>query len=107
MDCDSLIKQVEHKFSTEVKSIEESENYDPAELSRKSADFLEWFENLINNGSVESGEVAESAKKCILKTLENDPEGTDHPLLSDALSIFSDKRLKEMFGVEIFANLDE
>ncbi len=107
MDCDTLIKQIENKFSTDVGSAEESQNSDPADMAKRSASFLEWFENLINNGLVDSGETVESAKKCILKTLEADPEGLDHPFLQDALSIFSDKRLTEIFGVKIFANLDE
>ncbi|MCL5731307.1 MAG: hypothetical protein M1605_04235 [Candidatus Thermoplasmatota archaeon] len=107
MDCEALIKQIEHKYHIEVKTLEDSQDYDPALLAERSANFLAWFEDLINNGLVDVGEGTESAKKCILRTIENDPEGTVHPLVYDALSVFSDKRLKEMFGVEIFANLDE
>lgn len=107
MDCDALIKQIEHKYFIEVKSVEDSKDYDPALLAERSANFLAWFEDIINNGLVDVGDETESAKKCILRTLENDPDGIAHPTVYDALSVFSDKRLKEMFGVEIFANLDE
>jgi hypothetical protein len=108
MDCANLIKQVENKYVQMIKSKEEDENSDPAEIAKSSADFIDWFEEIIKSGIVDTvnGEV-ESMKHCILKTIESDPEGETYGDLFDALSLFSNSRLKEMFGVQIFQELDD
>jgi hypothetical protein len=108
MDCDNLIKQVENKYIQMVRSKEDDDNSDPADIAKSSADFIDWFEEIITSGIVDTinGEV-ESMKHCILRSLETDPEGLKYGILFDALSLFSNSRLKEMFGVQIFQELDD
>lgn len=104
MDCPTLIEQIKNKYVKTVKVVEDpnSEVQSSPEYLTATSEFLRWFEELISNATVDNGESAMSAKSCILKSLQDDPSQEGNPELYEALALFSDKRIYEIFGVRIF-----
>lgn len=105
MDCPTLISQIKNKFVKTVKVVETpgSEEQSSPEYLAASSEFLRWFEEIISNATVENGETAMSAKSCILASIKDDSSQTENAELYEALALFSDKRIFELFGVRIFA----
>lgn len=106
MDCPTLISQIKNKYIKIVKVVENrgSEEMPSQDYLSAQSEFLRWFEEIIKNASVENGELAMSAKQCILSTINEDRDGKENDELIEALSLFSDKRIKELFGVSIFSD---
>ncbi|MCL4335300.1 MAG: hypothetical protein M1402_04300 [Candidatus Thermoplasmatota archaeon] len=106
MDCPTLISQIKNKYIKIVKVVENkgSEDLPSQDYLSAQSEFLRWFEEIIKNASVENGELSMSAKQCILSTINEDGEGNGNQELIEALSLFSDKRILELFGVKIFSD---
>lgn len=106
MDCPTLISQIKNKYIKTVKVVENpnSEEQSGPEYLSATSEFLRWFEEIISNATVENGETVMSAKACILSSINEDATQNDNPELYEALSLFSDKRIYEIFGVKIFTD---
>ncbi len=107
MDCISLIALIESKYSKTIASFGKEEDLSDTERHRYNdaiADFLRWMEDTILKTPVDVGESSISSRQCILDTLNQDPDEALHPDLWASLAIFSDMRLKQIFGVEIFSD---
>ncbi len=106
MDCPTLISQIKNKYVKTVKVVEDpnSEVQSSPEYLTATSEFLRWFEELISNATVENGETVMSAKTCVLTSIDEDPNQTKNPELYEALALFSDKRIYEIFGVKIFSD---
>lgn len=104
MDCPTLIEQIKNKYIKTVKVVEDpnSEEQSSPEYLTATSEFLRWFEELISNATVDNGESVMSAKSCVLSSITEDPEQSRNPELYEALALFSDKRIYEIFGVRIF-----
>ncbi len=102
MDCESSIKLIIQKYTTMIEQKENDPNTDPKELAEQTSNFISWFEEMIKGGVVDGEDQTYTIKHCILKVIETEPEDGSHSKLFDALMLFSDGRLKELFGVQIF-----
>ncbi len=106
MDCPTLISQIKNKYIKTVKVVEtpDADVQGSPEYLSATSEFLRWFEEMISNATVENGESVMSAKACILTSINEDSSQTENPELYEALSLFSDKRIYELFGVKIFTD---
>ncbi|MCL4332395.1 MAG: hypothetical protein M1162_02600 [Candidatus Thermoplasmatota archaeon] len=83
--------------------MDSSPDVDPGDYARSSSDFIEWLEAVIKNGIVDEGDQTIPGKTCIINVLSNENEDEETKDLIDALSLFSDFRIKELLGVSIFS----
>jgi hypothetical protein len=107
MDCNSLIALIESKYSKTISPFGKEEDLSETEMKRyldSTAEFLRWMEDTILKTPVDKGESSISARQCILDTLGDDPDEAHYPHLWASLALFSDMRLKQIFGVEIFSD---
>ncbi len=110
MDCNSLVAMIESKYSKAISPFGKEEDLSETEMHRyldATAEFLRWMEDTILKTPVDKGESSISARQCILDTLSEDPDEALHPDLWSSLALFSDMRLKQIFGVEIFSDEEE
>ncbi len=107
MDCVSLIGMIESKFGKTIKPFGREENLSETERHKYLevvSDFLKWMEDTILRTPVEVGEETISAKQCILNSMNDDADESKYPDLWNSLALFSDLRLKQIFGVAIFSD---
>ncbi len=106
MDCSTLIEQIKNKYIKMVK-VAENPDFDinpSKEYLEATSNFLGWFEELIFNATVEKGDSVVSAKTCIIDYISGENAQEECPEIFEALSLFSDKRIYEIFGVKIFSD---
>lgn len=110
MDCDSLVSMIESKYRSLIKPFG-PEDYmsetDKLKYIDATSEFLKWMEDTILRTPIDGGEESVSAKQCILNVINLDIDESEHPDLWESLALFSDARLKQIFGVEIFTDEKE
>ncbi len=107
MDCNSLIAMIESKYSKMLGPFGREEDLSETDRLKyidATSEFLKWMEDTTLRTPCESGDQTISAKQCILNTMNDDPDESQHPLLWESLGLFSNARLKQIFGVEIFSD---
>ncbi len=110
MDCDALVSLIESKYRSNIKPFGPEDTLSETDRLKyidATSDFLKWMENTILNTPIDTGDETLPAKQCLLNAINLDVDETEHPDLWDSLALFSDIRLKEIFGVQIFADEEE